>query len=288
MGGTAMRRRALITGGSGYLGNWLVRLAPPTWDITATYWTQPAAAPGATWRHLDVRDAAAVMAVIGEVMPEVVIHTAAANPGANADFTAVNVDGTRAVARAVAAIGGRLIHLSTDVVFDGERGNYTEEDIPNPITDYGRSKALAEAEVQACGVRALIVRTSLIYGRRPPLDRQTLWILNSVQNGAPIALFTDELRNPIWVESLVGALWELADGDYNGVLHVAGAQALSRYEFGARLARFHGVAPDPIRAMSSRASGLIRPLDCTLDCSKARTLLRTPLPGVDTVLVGNE
>ena len=85
---------------------------------------------------------------------------------------------------------------------------------------------------------------------------------------------------------------ELAGMDYAGVLHVAGAQILSRYEFGVRLLRFHGLDPDPtcpeqsrrVIPARSRESGLCRPLDCTLDCSRARALLRTPLPGVDEVL----
>jgi len=107
-----------------------------------------------------------------------------------------------------------------------------------------------------------------------------------------VRLFTDELRCPVWVESLAAAVVELAGMDYTGVLHVAGAQPLSRYEFGLRLLRFHGL--DPCRTCPersrrviparSRDSGLPRPLNCTLDCSRARALLCTPLPGVDEVL----
>ncbi len=131
------------------------------------------------------------------------------------------------------------------------------------------------------------MRTSLIYGWRPTWDRQTRWVVGDLKAGEPVRLFTDELRCPIWVESLAAALVELATRDYTGVLHVAGVQTLSRYKFGRRLARFHGVDPAPIIPTLSRESGLNRPLDCTLDSSRARSLLSTPLPGVDAVLASS-
>jgi len=279
--------RMLVTGGSGYLGRWIVRLAHAGWDVTATYLTRPvnqADEPGALWRRLDVRDEAAVVALVQEVCPAAIVHTAAFNPGERAGFETVNGAGTRHVARAAAMCGVRLIHISTDVVFDGEKGHYVEEDLSAPVTPYGYSKALAEEEVRVSGAEAIIVRTSLIYGWRPRLDRQTRWIVDSLNVGPPARLFTDEIRCPIWVESLAAAVVELAGSEYTGVLHVAGALALSRYEFGVRLARFHGLDPAPLVPARSRESGLRRPLDCTLDCSCARALLRTPLPGVDEVL----
>jgi dTDP-4-dehydrorhamnose reductase len=164
------------------------------------------------------------------------------------------------------------------------RANYVEDDSPTPITPYGRSKALAEEAVHTSGAEAVIVRTSLIYGWRPHVGRHTRWMVDDLKAGRPLRLFTDELRCPIWVENLATAVIELAGMSYTGVLHVAGAQALSRYEFGVRLLRFHGLDPRPVIPASSRESGLHRPLDCTLDCSRAQALLRTPLPGVDEVL----
>jgi len=278
----------LVTGGSGYLGGWIVRLARAGWDVTATCFTNSVDEPDATWHRLDVRDEGAVRALAAEVHPAVIVHTAAANPGGDADFETINAAGTRHVARAAAARGARLIHISTDVLFDGEKGNYVEEDPPVPITPYGRSKALAEEEVCAhlflSGAEAVIVRTSLTYGWRPRVDRHTCWIVEGLEAGRHVHLFTDEWRCPVWVESLAAAVVELAGLDYTGVLHVAGAQPLSRYEFGVRLLRFHGLDPGMIIPAHSRESGLHRPLNCTLDCSRARALLCTPLPGVDEVL----
>lgn len=276
--------RLLITGGSGYLGQTLVRQAHTAYDVTATYHAHPAALPGVTWQPLDVRDAAAVQALVAAVRPAAIIHTAALNPGVGADFEAVNVEGSRHVARAAAELGVRLIHLSTDVVFDGVKGHYVETDLPNPLTPYGRSKACAEAAILESGAPALIVRTSLIYGWEPEPNRHMRNVIADLQAGRPVRLFTDELRCPIWVETLAAALLELVASPFTGLLHVAGAQILSRYEIGVRLLRRHGVDATPVIAARSRESGLVRPLDCTLDCSRARALLRTPLPGLDEVL----
>ncbi|MEA3375599.1 MAG: sugar nucleotide-binding protein [Chloroflexota bacterium] len=231
----------LITGGSGYLGGWVVRLACRTWDVTATYLTDPSHTANVDWRRLDVRHRSSVEALVGDVRPSVIIHTAALNPGRATDFQAVNVEGTRHLADAAAAVGARLIHVSTDVLFDGQKGNYTEADPPSPITPYGRSKALAEAAVRVSGAEAVILRTSLIYGpaanapegapsdgRWRHWDRQTRWILGDLRAGRAVRLFTDERRCPIWVKSLASALVELADHPYAGVLHVAGPQALPR------------------------------------------------------------
>jgi dTDP-4-dehydrorhamnose reductase len=273
----------LVTGGSGYLGGWVVRLAYPDWNVTATYRANAVGEPDADWRQLDVRDEAAVASLVSEVGPQVLIHTASLNPSLGDDFEAVNADGSGNIARAAASVGARLIHISTDVIFDGQRGSYVEGDPPNPITPYGRSKALAEEAVLASGAEAVIVRTSLIYGWRPTVARAAQWMIDDLQAGKPVRLWTDELRCPVWVESLAAAVVELADLSYEGVLHVAGAQTLSRYEFGVRMLRFHGVDPSPVVPMPSPKDNL-RPLDCTLDCSRARALLSTPLPGVDEVL----
>ncbi len=276
--------RLLVTGGSGYLGDWVVRLACTGWDVTATYLSHPVDGPGASWRRLDVRDRSAVAGLVAEIHPAVIIHTAAMNPGAGRDFRATNIAGSYHVARAAAEWDARLVHVSTDVVFDGEQGGYVEEDPPSPVTPYGRSKARAEELVEQAGAEAVIVRTSLIYGWRPEIDRHTGWMLDKLAADEPVRLFTDELRCPIWVETLAGALVELAGMDVTGCLHVAGAQILDRYAFGQRLLQFHGVDPAPLVPALSRESGLHRPLDCTLDISRAQAVLATPLPGVDDVL----
>jgi len=278
-----MTQRLLVTGGSGYLGRWIAELARPDWQVTATYATGPAELDGVDWRHLDVRDKQVVESLIAAVKPQVIVHTAALNPGQGNDFVGVNVAGTANVAGAAQNVGSRLIHMSTDMVFDGEQGNYTEADSPNPRTDYGRTKADAEQAVIDSGADAAIVRTSLIYGWRPTIARAAQWMIDTAERGDPVQLWADEMRCPIWVESLAAAIVELAGIDHTGPIHVAGGEAISRYELGLALLRFHGIGTDGVSAIPSPPDAN-RPLDCTLDISLAERLLSTPLPGVSAVL----
>ncbi|MDY7040305.1 MAG: SDR family oxidoreductase [Chloroflexota bacterium] len=275
-------RRLLITGGSGYLGRHLIALAAGHWEIVATYSRHRLDGEGCVAARLDISDAQQVEALVEQARPDVVIHTAYTTDSEEA-MQQVIVRGTRHVARAVRKAGARLIHLSTDVLFDGEKGHYTEDDSPSPITPYGWAKAAAEAIVAAEAPDAVIVRTSLITGF-DPLDRHTRWVLDSLREGREIRLFTDEFRCPVWVITLGRALLELATLDYRGVLHVAGDQVLSRYELGVKVARFFGLDPAGLTPALAADSGLIRPLDCTLDLRLAQRLLCTPLLGLDEVL----
>jgi dTDP-4-dehydrorhamnose reductase len=202
--------RLLITGGSGYLGRALAARAQPDWDVTATRLTQPGQGP-----VLDVRDAAAVGRLIERLRPDVIVHTAYHQSGEQ--MADVNVAGANNVARAAGAVGARLVHLSTDLVFDGgrERGGYSEDDAASPITAYGRSKLAGERAVLAAEPDALIVRTSLIYGGDPPGAHEGM-VLEALDGRRDVAFFSDEMRCPIVADDLAEALLDLARQPVSG------------------------------------------------------------------------
>ena len=276
--------RLFITGGTGYLSSALLRRAAEAGHlICASYFSQsPPVAPNTIWTPLDIREPIAVEEAMEHFQPEVVIHTAFRQFGP--DVWAITAEGSGNVARAAASLGARLIHMSSDVIFDGEGERpYNEQDPPNPISDYGSAKAAAEQMVTATDPTAAIVRTSLIYGFEP-IDRQTQFALEVAAGQRNDRLFSDEYRCPVFVEDLAAALLELAESDYAGILNVAGAERLSRYEFGTLMVRACGADPALIGAALSAESGMRRPRNCTLDIGRAQAILKTQLRGVREVL----
>jgi dTDP-4-dehydrorhamnose reductase len=277
--------KLLITGGTGYLGSKLVQLAlAQGWPVSATYFSQtpPEAPAGVAWLRLDVRDQAATQTAFEVAQPDVAVHTAFMQRGP--ELWATTAEGSRHVAQAAQAIGARLIHMSSDVIFDGERdGPYHEADPPGPISDYGEAKAAAEAFVQAHHPAAAIVRTSLIYGFAP-LDMHTRFVLALADGQQEAKLFTDEYRCPVCVDDLAAALLELAQHDFAGIINIAGSDVVSRYEFGTLLASYHGRNPERLQSGISSDYQPRRPRNCTLDIRLAQGLLHTPLRGVRSVL----
>lgn len=269
----------LITGASGYLGRELARQAVAAgWQVIGTFHRAPLALEQIRWQQLDVRDRAAVMACVAEARPDAIIHTAMIEP----TEWATNAEGAAFVALAAREHHARLVHVSSDAIFSGASNAYDEAAQPAPITPYGAAKAAAETAVMAIMPEAAIVRTSLIIGAEP--YKHVQMVLDMLTGKRTDALFTDEIRCPVFVGDLAAALLELAANDYAGVLNVAGADALSRYELGLLLARRWGYDPALLRGISTVESGLRRPTDVRLDIRRAQTLLRTPLQGARTFL----
>jgi dTDP-4-dehydrorhamnose reductase len=271
----------LITGGSGYLGSQVVHMAQD-WSIHAIYLHHiPAPSPHATFHQCDLRDGKQVEQLLGEVRPSVIIHTACSNQ--NQDNMDSILPAARNLAEAAVKIDARLIHVSTDLVFDGKQGPYSETAEPSPLSEYGQTKTQAEEIVMTYNTKALVVRPSLIYGINP-IAHQTCWLIKGIEENQPIRLFTDEYRSPIWVNTLSLALLELAESTVTGIVHLAGHQALNRWEYGqAMLNMLKRNTPPNVVPSTIKESGLIRPQNLTLDITKAQQLLKTPLLSVAEV-----
>jgi dTDP-4-dehydrorhamnose reductase len=180
------------------------------------------------------------------------------------------VRATRNVALASDRVGARLVHLSTDLVFDGEHGApYREDAEPQPISPYGQAKLEAEQLVAQLAGDALVVRTSLLYGKAEPGPQERL---AAREHGS---FYVDEIRCPAVVGDLAAALLELAGLDVRGVLHVAGPDAVSRFEF----ARMLGAKdPQPANTPPGRARNV------ALDSSRAAAVLSFRPAGIGRLL----
>jgi dTDP-4-dehydrorhamnose reductase len=267
----------LVTGASGYLGRALLASSEPPVIATRLSSAEPAG-PALEWLQFDVRDASAVDTVFERVRPAAVIHTAYRQQGPEAWDT--NVAGSANVARAAARSRARLVHISTDVVFDGSGTRpYREDDEPEPLTAYGRSKLEAEHQVVAIHPDALVVRTSLMVGGAEPGPQERL-VLEAAGPDSDVEFFEDEWRSPVLVDDLAAALVELAHRPESGLLHLGGPEAMSRLELARRLAAAHGLPAEALRGGRLEGSGLERPAYCVLDSSRAYALLRTPIRGV--------
>ncbi len=199
--------RLLVTGASGTLGRVVAAQALAAgWEVVGTFHTAPLDL-AITWRRLDLSDPAAVAALVAAVQPTAIIHTAYLMRGPQ--LWAATAEGAAHVAQAAQRSGARLVHLSSDAIFDGTAGPYTEAAPPAPITPYGAAKAAAETAVAAICPAAVIARTSLIISPAQP-DQHTQMILDIAAGRRPERLFTDEFRCPVLVDDLASAVIELA------------------------------------------------------------------------------
>ena len=264
-------KTAWITGAGGLIGSYIARAAPRDWRATPLV-------RGA----LDLTDFSAVRARFETDRPQLVIHCAAISKSpvcqANPAFAwKVNVDVTRFLVELAKDI--HLLFFSSDLVFDGRKGNYSEDDSPNPLTVYGETKVAAERFVLE-NPRHTVIRSSLNGGPSPTGDRGfTDELLSAWRAGRATKLFTDEFRSPILARETARAVWELVAANKPGLYHIAGSERLSRYQVGELVAAQRPDLNPRLEANSLRDySGPPRSPDTSLDCTKVQRILSFQLP----------
>ena len=282
--------KVLVVGGTGLVGNALLR----TWTAqgaevaAATYHCHASG----SFLQLDMQDAARVRALLNEHRPSVVA-VPAANPFVDycqlhpEQTRRVNVEGTLNVAKACKDIGARMIFYSSDYVFDGLKGRYTEEDAPCPINEYGRQKADTERGVLALDPRNLVIRTSGAYGWQWEPKNFVLQLRGSLSEGRPMRVAEGLRYNPTYVENLAEITAALVAAGAGGIFHVVGGEEILRTEFAARAARALGLDASLIQIVSAAEfkSPTVRPRQSSLITDKVRRLLPDrPLLGVDAGL----
>lgn len=243
-------------------------------------------APGRAIR-VDLADSGALMDLVRREKPRAILHAGALTApdyceSHPAEADAVNVTSTGALAMAAFAADAHLTFISSDLVFNGRSGMYTELDPPDPTHHYARTKAQAEHFVRTASPDFAVVRPSFIYGE-PLAGHQSSFsrmLMNSLRAGTPTRVFTDQYRSPIPVTALAAAVLEVSDRALSGVWHLGGPERVSRSEFARLLAKVADVDPSPLEDVSMDEVRLAapRPRDVSLDVSKALSILRAPLP----------
>jgi dTDP-4-dehydrorhamnose reductase len=263
----------LVTGVGGLLGGWLYERIVA--DGVAALGV-PGPSSGFDFSDPDDVEGAfeAISEVLGEADRTIVLHCAALSAIADcakdpARAHAANVEGTRNVASWVSRHGARLVHVSTDLVFDGEAAPYAEDATTAPTSIYGKTKLEAESAAREAP-DSVVVRVSLLFGPTKT-ERKGFFdaTLAAFRDGKPITLFDDEWRTPLSLRAAADALWAIARSDVRGLLHVGGPERMSRLEMGERIAR-HLALPHPAITRASRTSvpGEPRPRDVSLDRSR--------------------
>jgi dTDP-4-dehydrorhamnose reductase len=273
-------KRLLVTGASGLLGNKIVKLAKNNWAVIPVHRTKSL---NSNSLELDIVDATEVLNLLGKVKPDVVIHTASMTDVDKCEIEKeqawkTNVEGTRNIVKACHKIHAKLIHISTDYVFDGEEGFYDEEDKPNPVNYYGLTKLESEKQVMAHCKNYAVLRTSVLYGWHPWKQNFATWTINKLKQQQEIMVVENHYNTPTLADNLAEMAVEIAEKDLQGLYHASGRERISRYEFAKQIAKTHNLNPDlikPVKMSQLTAWIAKRPKDSSLDTAKIQKHLET-------------
>lgn len=281
--GNIIKKRILIIGSNGMLGQRLAQffMSDANVELMCTSVEDESFISGISYKQLDIGQKNKVREIILGFFPDFVINAAAftnVDKSESEKETAwkINVNGVENIALYSWTVDAHLIHISTDYIFDGKKGPYTEEDKPNPIGYYGRTKLASENSIKISGVRYTIIRPNVLYGpakfSRPDYVK---WVVNSLRDGEKIRIVTDQISNPTYIDDIVIAINKIIEFKKEGIYNIGGAEMISRFDFTLRIAKYFGLDEKLILPIVTKELNLAaqRPLKSGLITLKAQTEL---------------
>ncbi len=288
-----MKEKILIIGSNGLLGQKVIEIFCRTYSVVAAgLESLPFSDFDCSYFQLDITNRKDVEKVLKKVNPDLVFNAAAYTQVDRAEIDrelcySVNVAGVKNLTEVCSKGQIKYVHISTDYVFDGKKGNYSETDQPNPLGYYGRSKLDGEKVVQDSGCRFIIARTAVLFGHGHNIQMNFAnWVLRELRADKKIRVVDDQIGNPTIVDNLAGALAEMLDKNIDGLFHVAGCEPVSRYQFASEIAAKFGFNQENILQIQSVdfPQQAPRPLDVSLNVSNVCSELGVKLYNIDESL----
>ncbi len=275
--------KILTIGGTGMLGASLM-LVETSHKMNGTYFGEKPQSKNMV--ELNIVDEDWVNKIIRKFNPDAIIHTAAIT---NVDICEqkpdyarkVHVHGTKNLVQIAKEMDIYFLYISTDSVFDGSKGNYSENDKPNPLNIYAKTKYDGENVVLNYS-NSSIIRTNIYGYNWLPKNSIAEWILDTLMKNKTINLFRDVFFSPILVNNLTEALIEIVERNLTGIYHIACPEGVSKLNFGRKLAKIYELNEELINPISISELNLKapRPLNPTLNCSKIQRKIKTKLLNV--------
>jgi dTDP-4-dehydrorhamnose reductase len=277
-------KKILVTGANGLLGQKVTELFrhETSHELVLTDLHENAFEPkGFDYFPMDITKKEDVKDAIKRLSPDYIINTAAYTnvDGCETDRELswkVNVDAVKHLIIASRTNSAKILHISTDYIFDGKSGNYDESSKPNPLSYYGKSKLASENALLTSGVDFAIVRTMIIYGMGKNLRPNfAVWLVNMLSEKNRVTIVDDQFGMPTMVDDLGWALVKMVELDKSGIYNICGSEYLSRYEFAVRLAGIFGFSENLIQPIKTGDlnQAAARPMNSSFITLKAETEL---------------
>ncbi|MCK5233725.1 MAG: SDR family oxidoreductase [Candidatus Aenigmarchaeota archaeon] len=278
--------RIIVVGASGLIGNIAFKefSMDPAYDVFGTYFSQNTEG----LLHLDMMDKKEVGEVMSEINPDIIFHPAA---NANAEYCEshpvetrkTNVDGSRNLIEAAKETGAKLVFFSSDYVFDGLDGPYSEEDAPNPINEYGRQKLEIENLIRNALSNYLIIRTTVVYGWELKGKNFVIQVIRNLSNNLKMNVANDQFGSPTYANNMVQIVKELVGLNKTGLYNVVGRDVMDRYSFAKKVTGVFGLNADLIAPTTTDKLGqkAKRPMKAGMKTTKVQNVVTTHILCVD-------
>ena len=265
--------RIFIVGVSGFVGRIMYEYLSKDHETYGSFYSNPAKG----LIHLDMNDQKEVTEILTSLKPDVIIHPAA-NP--NVEYCEehteetwhVNVEGSRNLIETARDIGAKFVYFSSDYVFDGTNGPYSENDIPSPINEYGLQKLAVEKLIKNYLENYLIIRITIVYGWEQRGKNFVMGLIKNLKSDRFMNVPIDQIGSPTYINNMVQVVKELIESDKTGIYHVAGTDLMNRYTFAKNVAEIFELDENLLIPVTTNQLGQIakRPLKAGMKVDKVQ------------------